>query len=146
MDIWFHFLFGATKNLGNPLCVVRVTSRQLNQIRLCLLSVFLGHAYTDQKTHNRGQLIRKSAEMIHHIGNILDIFKGNAERTLFNTENRFFGTCQNHFFFCIEVIIDTTVLQIVCVAEICGGRYRQPFFNKAVKAYTDDFLRPLSLL
>ena len=145
VNIRFYFLFGAAENLGNPLRVVRVPSCHLNQIRLCLISVFLRHTYADEKMHNRRQFIRKSAEMVHHIGNIFDIFKGNAERTLLNTGNRFFSTCQNHFFFCIEVIIDTTVLQIVCIAEICGGCYRQPFFNKAVKAYTNDILRPLSL-
>lgn len=84
--------------------------------------------------------------MVHHISNILDIFKGNAERTLLNAGNRFFGTGQYHFFFCIEVIIDTTVLQIVCIAEICGGRYRQPFFNKAVQTYTNHLFRPLGFL
>ena len=84
--------------------------------------------------------------MVHHIGNIINIFKDNAERTLFNTGNRFFGTGQNHLFFCVKIVIDPAVLQIVCIAEVCGSRYRQPFFNKAVKAYTDDFLRPLSLL
>ncbi len=53
---------------------------------------------------------------------------------------------KNYFFLRVEIVIDTAILQIVCIAEICGGRYRKPFFNKTVKAYTDDFLRPLSLL
>ena len=146
VNIRFYFLFGAAENLGNPLRVVRVPSCHLNQIRLCLISVLLRHTYADEKTHNRRQFIRKSAEMVHHIGNIFDIFKGNAERTLLNAGNRFFGTSQNHFFFCVKVVINAAVLQIVCVAEVCGGRYRKPFFNKAVKAYADDFLRSLGFL
>ena len=146
MDIRFYLLCGAAENLGNFSRIIRVATCKLYKVRLDFVSVFLRHTYADQKSHNRGQFIRKSAEMVHHIGNIFDIFKGNAERTLLNAGNRFFGTGQNYFFFCIEVIIDTTVLQIVCIAEICGGRYRQPFFNKAVQTYTNHLFRPLGFL
>ena len=77
---------------------------------------------------------------------LLKFCVANAERTLLNARNCFFDTGQNHLFFCVKIVIDPAVLQIVCIAEICGGRYRQPFFNKAVQTYTNHFFRPLGFL